>query len=53
MTEVPLRNLPWVIVLSILFSYMVVFAAGFDGERKRHASTGACNIPLPRTSSPM
>jgi putative integral membrane protein (TIGR02587 family) len=48
-TEVPLRNLPWVIVLSIFVTYIVVFAAGFAGERKRQASTGAFQHPFTET----
>ena len=48
-TEVPLRNLPWVIVLSILVSYIVVFAAGFAGERKRQTSQGALQHPFTET----
>ena len=31
-TEVPYRNLPLVILLSLLVTYSVVFAAGFAGE---------------------
>jgi putative integral membrane protein (TIGR02587 family) len=35
-TATPLTHLPLVILLSLLVSYTVVFAAGFGGERKRH-----------------
>ena len=38
-TATPLTHLPLVILLSLLVSYSVVFAAGFSGERKRHART--------------
>lgn len=38
-TATPLSHLPLVILLSLLVSYTVVFAAGFSGERKRHART--------------
>ena len=38
-TATPLTHLPLVILLSLLVSYSVVFAAGFSGERKRHAGT--------------
>jgi putative integral membrane protein (TIGR02587 family) len=38
-TATPLSHLPLVILLSLLVSYSVVFAAGFSGERKRHART--------------
>ena len=38
-TATPLTHLPLVIMLSLLVSYSVVFAAGFSGERKRHART--------------
>lgn len=39
-TATPLTHLPLVILLSLLVSYSVVFAAGFSGERKRHTRTG-------------
>lgn len=48
-TEVPLRNLPWVILLSLAVSYSVVFAAGFVGERQRHADPGPLQHPLTET----
>jgi len=38
-TATPLTHLPLVILLSLLVSYSVVFAAGFSGERRRHAQT--------------
>jgi putative integral membrane protein (TIGR02587 family) len=38
-TATPLTHLPLVILLSLLVSYTVVFAAGFSGERQRHART--------------
>lgn len=48
-TEVPARNLPLVIVLSLLVTYSVVFAAGFSGEAKRHASPGVLQSPFGET----
>ena len=50
-TEVPLRNLPFVIVLSLLFSYVVVFAAGFKGERRRRIDAGPLQHPITETVS--
>ena len=38
-TATPLTHLPLVILLSLLVSYSIVFAAGFSGERKRHLRT--------------
>jgi putative integral membrane protein (TIGR02587 family) len=38
-TATPLTHLPLVILLSLLVSYSVVFAAGFSGERRRHVRT--------------
>ena len=38
-TATPLTHLPLVILLSLLVSYSVVFAAGFSGEQKRHLRT--------------
>jgi putative integral membrane protein (TIGR02587 family) len=48
-TEVPLRNLPLVILLSLLVTYSVVFAAGFSGESKRHATPGLLQSPFGET----
>jgi putative integral membrane protein (TIGR02587 family) len=48
-TEVPLRNLPLVILLSLLVTYSVVFAAGFAGEADRHATPGLLQTPLAET----
>jgi putative integral membrane protein (TIGR02587 family) len=48
-TEVPLRNLPLVILLSLVVTYSVVFAAGFSGEAKRHASPGPLQSPFGET----
>src|SRR5215213_7096938 len=39
-TEVPFRNLPLVILLSLFVTYSVVFAAGFAGETQRHRTPG-------------
>jgi putative integral membrane protein (TIGR02587 family) len=50
-TEVPLRNLPFVIVLSLLFSYVVVFAAGFRGQRQRRIDRGPLQHPVAETVS--
>jgi putative integral membrane protein (TIGR02587 family) len=50
-TEVPLRNLPFVIVLSLLFSYVVVFAAGFKGQRRRRIDPGPLQHPIAETVS--
>lgn len=38
-TATPLTHLPLVILLSLLVSYSVVFAAGFSGEGRRHTRT--------------
>jgi putative integral membrane protein (TIGR02587 family) len=48
-TDVPLRNLPLVILLSLLVTYSVVFAAGFAGEAHRHAAPGLLQTPLAET----
>lgn len=48
-TEVPLRHLPFVIVLSLVVSYCVVFAAGFAGQRRRRASPGPFQDPIAET----
>ena len=40
-TEVPFRNLPLVILLSLLVTYSVVFAAGFAGEARAPPHAGA------------
>ena len=48
-TEVPFRNLPIVILLSLLVTYSVVFAAGFAGEAERHASPGLLQTPFAET----
>jgi putative integral membrane protein (TIGR02587 family) len=48
-TEVPARNLPVVIILSLVVTYSVVFAAGFAGERQRHATRGPLQHPLAET----
>jgi putative integral membrane protein (TIGR02587 family) len=48
-TEVPPRNLVWVILLSVAVSYSVVFAAGFSGERRRHGDPGPLQHPLTET----
>jgi putative integral membrane protein (TIGR02587 family) len=48
-TEAPTRNLPLVVLLSLIVSYSVVFAAGFSGESRRHASQGALQSPFAET----
>jgi putative integral membrane protein (TIGR02587 family) len=48
-TEVPARNLALVILLSLLVTYSVVFAAGFAGEAKRHATPGPLQTPFGET----
>ena len=50
-TAVPFRNLPLVIALSLLVSYVVVFAADFSGERRRRSSSGPLQHPVLETSS--
>lgn len=48
-TEVPLRNLPLVIALSLIVTYSVVFAAGFSGEATRRSSPGPLQTPYGET----
>jgi len=48
-TEVPLRNLPLVILLSLIVTYSVVFAAGFAGEARRHRTPGPLQTPFAET----
>src|SRR5215207_6152663 len=48
-TEVPFRNLPLVILLSLLVTYSVVFAAGFAGETRRHRTPGLLQTPFAET----
>lgn len=48
-TEVPIRNMPLVILLSLLVTYSVVFAAGFAGESRRHAAPGPLQTPFAET----
>ncbi|MBW3634772.1 MAG: TIGR02587 family membrane protein [Chloroflexi bacterium] len=48
-TEVPFRNLPFVILLSVIVTYSVVFAAGFTGEAERHAAPGPLQTPFAET----
>jgi putative integral membrane protein (TIGR02587 family) len=48
-TEVPFRNVPLVIFLSLLVSYSIVFAAGLAGESKRHATPGLLQTPFAET----
>jgi uncharacterized membrane protein len=48
-TEVPFRNLSLVILLSLLVTYIVVFAAGFAGETQRHRTLGPLQTPFAET----
>jgi putative integral membrane protein (TIGR02587 family) len=48
-TEVPFRNLPLVILLSLFVTYSVVFAAGFAGETQRHRTPGVLQTPFAET----
>jgi putative integral membrane protein (TIGR02587 family) len=48
-TAVPFRNLPLVILLSLLVTYSVVFAAGFAGEADRHRTPGPLQTPFAET----
>lgn len=48
-TEVPFRNLPLVILLSLFVTYSVVFAAGFSGETQRHSTPGPLQTPFAET----
>ena len=50
-TEVPVWNLPLVVVMSLLVSYVVVFAADFSGERRRRISTGPMQHPVLETGA--
>ena len=48
-TEVPVWNLPLVVVLSLLVSYIVVFAAGFSGEPRPRTSICPMQHPILET----
>jgi putative integral membrane protein (TIGR02587 family) len=48
-TEVPFRNLPLVVLLSLVVTYSVVFAAGFAGEADRHRTPGPLQTPFAET----
>lgn len=48
-TEIPARNIPLIILLSLLVSYSVVFAAGFRGEHVRHRVQNPLQQPLVET----
>ena len=47
-TYVPIEHLPLVVALSLLVSYVVVFAAGFAGESRRRSRRHASAAPLAR-----
>jgi putative integral membrane protein (TIGR02587 family) len=48
-TEVPFRNLPLVILLSLLVTYSAGFVAGFAGETQRHRTPGPLQTPFAET----
>jgi putative integral membrane protein (TIGR02587 family) len=48
-TEVDLGRLPFVIALSLIVSYAIVFEAGFQGEARRHAAAGPLQHPIVET----
>jgi putative integral membrane protein (TIGR02587 family) len=48
-TEVPIQNYPMVILLSLLVTYSVVFAAGFAGEGGRRVAGGPLQTPFAET----
>jgi putative integral membrane protein (TIGR02587 family) len=48
-TYVPIEHLPIVVMLSLLVSYLVVFAAGFAGESQRRMRTGPLENRLVET----
>ena len=48
-TQVPVENLPIIVLLSLSVSYVVVFAAGFAGESRRRSSGGPLQDPLTET----
>lgn len=48
-SNVPLGNLPWIVLLSLVVSYVIVYAAGFAGESNRHRRRGALDHPITET----
>lgn len=48
-SNVPLGNLPWILVMSLVVSYVIVYAAGFAGESKRQHWRGALDHPITET----
>lgn len=48
-TEIDLDRLPFVAVLTLVASYLVVFAAGFNGESSRWATIGPLQHPIVET----
>lgn len=50
-TAVPVSNLPRVILLSVMVSYAIVFAAGFAGEQRRLETRGPFQHPVVETVS--
>ena len=48
-SNVPLTNLPWIVLLSIVVSYVIVYAAGFEGESRRQRWRGALDHPITET----
>lgn len=48
-SNVPPGNLPWIVLLSLIVSYVIVYAAGFAGESKRQRWQGALDHPITET----
>jgi putative integral membrane protein (TIGR02587 family) len=48
-SNVPLGNLPWIVMLSLVVSYVIVYAAGFAGETRRHQRQGPLHHPITET----
>ncbi|MFN8592942.1 MAG: DUF2391 family protein [Thermomicrobiales bacterium] len=48
-TEVPVSQLPLVILLSLATSYAIVFAVGFSGQRRRRNNPGPLQHPVVET----
>jgi uncharacterized membrane protein len=41
--------LPWIVLLSLVVSYVIVYAAGFAGESRRQRWRGALDHPITET----
>lgn len=48
-SSVPLANLPWIVLLSLVVSYVIVYAAGFAGESRRQRWRSALDHPITET----